>query len=205
VGRVRANIEFSRDGNRSSGADLGADCRALLGVGFEHPLQRFHDLEAYDLARASARKLGVGEAQDADTLVRAESRADFLKMGAQVIFHCAAAFSARVGGHDQRGGLLTLANFQADDRKFLDIRGMAVNLFEFVDVNIVAAGIDDHVLGAAHDVEPSVLELTEIDDARDAFREHLGQLAQLARGPLDRDGRREDLGIHKLDRYPRAR
>ena len=79
--------------------DLGADCRALLGVGFEHPLQRFHDLEAFDLARASARKLGVGEAQDADTLVRAESRADFLEMGAQVIFHRAAAFAARIGGH----------------------------------------------------------------------------------------------------------
>ena len=80
--------------------------------------QRLHDLEAYDLARAGARKLGVGEAQDADTLVRAESGADFLKMGAQVIFHCAAAFTARVGRHHQRGGLLALANFQARPSRF---------------------------------------------------------------------------------------
>ena len=90
--------------------DLGADRRALLGVAFEHPLERTDDLGALDLARARARQFGVGEAQDADALVRAETRADFLEMGAQLVFHRAAAFTARVRRHHQRRDLLALGD-----------------------------------------------------------------------------------------------
>ena len=145
------------------------------GVGFEHPLAAIATTSsAFDLARARARQLGVGEAQDADALVRAESRADLLEMGAQPILDRAAAFAARVGGHHQRGDLLTLADLQADDRHFLDVRRMAVNLFELVDVDIVAAGIDDHVLGAADDVEPPVVvEAAEVAGVQPSVVQHL--------------------------------
>ena len=102
--------------------DLGTDRRALLRVGFEHPLERLNDLEANDLARAGARELGVGEAQDADAFVRAQAGAGFFEMRAQIVFDRAAAFTARVGRHHQRSGLLTLGNLQADDREFLDER-----------------------------------------------------------------------------------
>ena len=176
-GRGRDALGAARDLGERLGEprlDFRADRRALLGVGFEHPLEGLDDFEAFDLARAGAREFGVGEAQDADAFVRTQAGAGFFEMRAQVVFHRAAAFTARVGRHHQRRGLLALGNLQADDRKFLDKRGVAVNFLEFVDINIVAAGVDDHVLGAADDIEPSVfVEAAEVSRAEPSVVQHL--------------------------------
>src|SRR5260370_32256642 len=95
--------------------DLAADGRAFLGVTFEHPVQNRDHLRAFYLARAGARQLRVGEAQDADALVRVQARADLLEVGAELVLDGTAALAARVRRHGQRGDLLPLAPLRAAD------------------------------------------------------------------------------------------
>src|SRR5713101_2667923 len=163
-----------RERLRKPWLDLAADGRAFLGVTFEHPMQNRDDLGALYLTRAGARQFRVGEAQDADALVRVQARADFFEGGAELVLDGTAALAARVGGYGQRGDLFALRDFEADDGEFLDVLRMAVGLFEFVDVNVVAAGVDDDVLGAADDVERTVVvEASEVTRAEPSFADHL--------------------------------
>ena len=74
-------------------------------------------------------------------------------MRPQAVLDRAAALALGVGGHHQRRNLFTLRDFKSDDRDFLDVGRMAVDLFEFVDIYVVAARIDDDILGAADDIE----------------------------------------------------
>src|SRR6266481_4895038 len=95
-------------------------------------------------------------------------------MGAELVLDRAAALAARVGGYGQRGDLFALRDLEADDGEFLDVLRMAVGLFELVDVNVVAGGVDDDVLGAADDIERTVvLEASEVARADPSFAHHL--------------------------------
>ena len=146
--------------------------RALVSV--DHPPQHRGDLGALDLARARARQFGVGEAQDADALVRIESRATLSKCAPQLILDRAAALAACIRGHHQRRDLFALGDLQADDREFLADMRMAVSFLKLVDVDIVAARIDDDVLGAAHDVQAAlIVETAEVAGMQPSVLQHV--------------------------------
>ena len=50
---------------------------------------------------------------------------------------------------------------------------MAVNFFELVDIDVVAAGIDDDVFGAADDVQtPVVVEAAEVAGMKPSVLQH---------------------------------
>src|SRR5262249_30532611 len=127
-----------------------------LATRLEHQAQKVGDLGSLYLAGAGSRQLGISEANDPDALVRAQLLRDLIEMGSQSILDGTAALSARVRRHDQRRDLFALSDLEADDGHLLDVFGVAVNLFELVDVDVVAAGIDDDFLGAADDVESAV-------------------------------------------------
>src|ERR1700730_15552483 len=162
-----------RERLRKPRLDLAADGRAFLRATFEHPVQNRDHLGALYLAGAGARQFRVGEAQDADALVRIQARADLLEVGAELVFDGTAALAARVGGVGQRGGLLALRDLEPDNGEFLDVLRMAIGLFEFLDVDVVAAGVDDDVLGAADNIERAVvIEASEVAGPEPSFADH---------------------------------
>src|SRR5580693_9089440 len=189
--RVEAEVfdqpRLGRDVNR-----LGGDCGERLGeprldfgiggLGFdgiranvEHSPQGRRYVRAFDLAGARARQFGVGEAENPDSFVRAELAPDPVEVGAEPIFHRAATFSACVRWDDQRGDLLALSDLQADDSHLLDVLGTSVIFFQLLDVDVVAAGIDDHFLGAADDVQAAIIvETPEVSGVKPSVGQNFG-------------------------------
>ena len=103
------------------------------------------------------------------------SRATLSKSRAQPILDRAAALAACVRGHHQRGDLLALSDLQADDRHLLDVLRTAVNFFELVDIDVVAAGIDDDFLGAPDDIQaPVVVEAPEVAGMQPSVAQNFG-------------------------------
>src|SRR5579864_9224246 len=160
---IRSAARDLREGLCKPRFDLAADGCAFLGMTFEHPMQNRDDLGALYLASAGARQFRVREAQDADALVWVQARADLLEVSAELVLDRTAALAARVCRHRQRSDLFALRDLEADNGEFLDVLRMAVGLFEFVDIDVVAARVDDDFLGAADDVERAVVvEASEV-------------------------------------------
>ncbi len=124
----------------------------LAAMLLEHPPQQFRDFGPFDLAGPRPWQIAIGKAQDADAFVRAQMVADLVEVRAQTIFDRPAAFAAGISGDNQRRHLLGAADGQTHHGHLLDIRRMAVGLLELIDINVVAAGIDDYVLGASDDI-----------------------------------------------------
>ena len=150
--------------------DLAAEGRSRLRLAFDHPAEHRDDVGAFDLASTRSRQLGICEAQDADAAMRIQAGADFFEMFAQALFDRPSAFALCVLRHYQRCDLFALRDLQSDDGQFLEVSRMAVDLFELVDIDVVAAGVDDHVLGAADDEQPPIaIETTEVAGMKPAF------------------------------------
>ena len=139
----------------------------------DHPSQYRDDFRALDLASARARQFRISEAQDADAIVRVQSDADLLEMIAQPFLDRTPTLTLGVSRYRERRDLLALGDLQSDNRQFFNIGRAAVDLFQLVYVDVVAAGIDDYVLGAADDEEPAfVVEASKVSGVKPALLEY---------------------------------
>ena len=119
------------------------------------PLELGDDLPPLDRALRRARQLAVPDVHDLDPLPERQLGRDL----AEVLLDARLDLRARehrvvlVVRHDRARDLLGRAVGQADDRQVLDERRVAVEILDLVGVDVLAVGVDDHLLRAPDQVQ----------------------------------------------------